>query len=120
MLSGDYLGPWRPFQRVPYKVKVIFLVLLRHYLLPLFSFSHECLVEFSGDSKTCDIARLNPKANMRTQLFLSSVKEIYKNATVTFLTIPFRVCKIKLFCYKTILFMKTCKEFINYSNISPF
>lgn len=57
---------------------------------------------------------------MRTQLFLSSVKEIYKNATVTFLTIPFRVCKIKLFCYKTILFMKTCKEFINYSNISPF
>lgn len=75
-------GPWRPFQGGLLKVKIMFLVILSHYLLFFLSFSRECLMEFSRDSMICDNSnRSNGKASMRTQLssIKPYIKEIYKN-----------------------------------------
>lgn len=49
------LGSLRPFLCV-YKVKVIFIVILRHYLPFSLSFAYSCTLEFSRGYKVCDIA----------------------------------------------------------------
>lgn len=48
-------GSIRLFQRV-YKIKIVFIIVVRYYLLFSFSFTCDCTVELSRGYRTCDDA----------------------------------------------------------------